>query len=162
MTEPRKTDTTGWYGARLAAGSAAVIRKRLSGDGIHTYATRYAPGILFMRCPFAYAEALNNEFWGGIYFYRDPERKHPARIPERDMNNFILVTSVSDELIVLNEVTEEFLQGDRVRVTGGLFEGAEGVIKRIKGSRRLIVSIDCFTAVATFFIRPEFLEKINE
>ena len=98
--------------------------------------------------------------WGKIYFYLDPERKHPAPIPERQMNNFILVTSVSDDLIPLVEVTPELLKGDRVRVTGGLFEGAEGVIKRIKGDRRLIVSIDCFTAVATCFIRPEFLEKI--
>ena len=99
-------------------------------------------------------------FYGRIFFYLNPERKFPAPIPEKEMNNFILVTSVADDLIPLGEVTPNLLPGDRVRVTGGLFEGAEGVIKRIKGDRRLIVSIDCFTAVATCFIRPELLEKI--
>ena len=76
------------------------------------------------------------------------------------MNNFILVTSVSDDIIPLGEVSQELLKGDRVRVTGGLFEGAEGVVKRIKGDHRLVVSINSFVAVATCFIKPEFLEKI--
>ena len=47
--------------------------------------------------------------------------------------------------------------GDRVRVTGGVFKGAEGYIKRIKGRRRLIVSITGICAVATSFIPNCFL-----
>ena len=75
---------------------------------------------------------------------------------------FILVTSVTDNLLRLDNPTPEFLQGDRVRVTGGLFQGAEGVIKRIKGDRRLVVSIDGVTAVATSYIRPEYLEVVEK
>lgn len=150
-----------WYAARLAA-SDALITRRLACDGIHCYRTRFAPGIVFMRCTLKYAADLISEFWGKVYFYLNPERKQPAPIPERQMNNFILVTSVTDDLIPLTDVTEEFLKGDRVRVTGGLFQGAEGVVKRIKGHQRLVVSINCFTAVATCYIRPEFLEKITE
>ena len=159
---PRHTrpDPVSWFAARIVS-SATLITKRLSHDGIHCYRTKFAPGIVFLRCTMAYASGLVSEYWGKAYFYLDPERKSPAPIPERQMNNFILVTSVSDELIPLGEVTRELLKGDRVRVTGGLFEGAEGVIKRIKGDRRLIVSVDCLTAVATCFIRSEFLEKIN-
>ena len=148
-----------WFAARIHT-SAALITKRLSYDGIHSYRTKFAPGIVFLRCTAGYASQLLSDYWGKLYFYLNPELKYPEPIPERQMNNFILVTSVSDDLIPLGEVTPELLKGDRVRVTGGLFEGAEGVIKRIKGDHRLIVSIDCFTAVATCFIRPEFLEKI--
>lgn len=148
-----------WYAARLFSGDA-ILTRQLALDGIHCYRTKYAPGILFMRCTSSYVSGLISLFYGRVFFYLNPERKSPEPIPERQMNNFILVTSVSDELIPLGEVTPDFLKGDKVRVTGGLFEGAEGVIKRIKGDRRLIVSIDCFTAVATCFIRPEFLEKI--
>lgn len=148
-----------WYAARIIAGNA-IITKQLALDGIHCYRTKYAPGILFMRSTPSYVSRLILSYYGRIYFYLNPEHKHPAPIPDREMNNFILVTSVSDELIPLGEVTPEFLKGDRVRVTGGLFSGAEGVVKRIKGDRRLIVSIDCFTAVATCYIRPEFLEKV--
>ena len=150
-----------WFAARIV-GSDAIITKRLAYDGIHCYRTKFAPGIVFMRCAMSFATDLISEFWGRLYFYLNPERKHPAPIPEKEMNNFILVTSVSDELIPLTDVTEEFLKGDRVRVTAGLFEGAEGIVKRIKGHQRLVVSINCFTAVATCHIRADFLEKINE
>lgn len=159
VTAPKK-DEKHWFAARIVGGDA-LVSKRLALDGILCYRTAYAPGILFLRCTPLYASGILSEFWGKTYFYLDPERKAPAPIPEKEMNNFILVTSVSDELLILDEVTPDFLKGDRVRVTGGLFEGAEGVIKRIKGDRRLVVSIDCFTAVATCFIRPEFLEKIE-
>ena len=50
--------------------------------------------------------------------------------------------------------------GVRVRVTEGPFKGAEGYIKRIKGNRRLIVSIEGVVAVATTYIPGCFLEKI--
>ena len=150
-----------WFAARIL-GSDALITKRLAYDGIHCYRTKFAPGIIFMRCTSGFASDLLSEFWGKIYFYLDTERKHPAPIPDREMNNFILVTSASDELIPLSDVSEEFLKGDRVRVIAGVFEGAEGVVKRIKGHQRLMVSINCFAAVATCHIRPEFLEKIEK
>lgn len=148
-----------WFAARLN-GIELPLERMLGRDGIRTYRTTFAPGILFLRCSAKYASDLISSFWGKIYFYLDPERKHPAPISEREMNNFILVTSASDDLIPLGEVTADFLQGERVRVTAGLFKGAEGVIRRIKGDRRLIVAIDNFAAVATCHIRPELLEKI--
>lgn len=156
---PETNNISQWFAARIVS-SAALITKRLVYNGIHCYRTKFAPGIVFMRCTASYTSELLSEFYGKIYFYLDSERKYPEPIPEKQMNNFILVTSVSDNLIPLGEVSWELLKGDRVRVTGGLFQGAEGVIKRIKGDHRLIVSIDCFTAVATCFIRPELLEKI--
>lgn len=159
MKEFSQTDETHWFAARII-GSDAIISKRLSQDGIQCYRTRYAPRTVFMRCTPMYAYGMISAFYGRIYFYLDPERRFPEAIKEKEMRNFILVTSASDDLIVLDSVTEDFLKGDRVRVTGGLFKGAEGVIRRIKGDRRLIVSINCHTAVATCYIRPEFLEKI--
>lgn len=43
-----------------------------------------------------------------------------------------------------------------MRVTEGPFKGAEGYIKRIKGNRRLIVSIEGVVAVATTYIPGVF------
>lgn len=134
--------------------------KRLDIDGIRCYRTHFAPGIVFMRCTLKYAVDLIADYWGRVFFFLDPDRKHPESIPEKEMNNFILVTSVFYDLIPLGEVSGDFLTGDRVRVTSGLFRGAEGYVKRIKGDRRLVVSINCIAAVATCYIKPEFLEKI--
>ena len=160
LVESMASDDMYWFAARLIGGGN-YVSNRLDRDGIRSYRTQYAPGILFLRCPLNYTYDLSCEFNRNLFFYLDAERKHPARITEKEMNNFILVTSVPDGIIPLGEVSPEFLQGDRVRVISGPFEGVEGVVKRIKGDRRLIVSMDNLTAVATYYIRPELLEKVE-
>ena len=45
---------------------------------------------------------------------------------------------------------------------GGIFEGAEGTLLRIKGDRRVVVSIPGVIAVATANIHASLLEKIKE
>lgn len=148
-----------WYACRFAGG-APLVCKQLELDGIQCYRTRFAPGIVFLRCTRAYADALVRDHWGSVFFYRNAKHTEPEPINDRIMANFVLVTSASDELIPLGEVSEELLRGDRVRVTEGLFKDAEGVVKRVKGSRRLIVAIEGITAVATCYIRPDYLKKI--
>lgn len=161
MTEIlHKDNEIHWFAARMS-GADDPVGKCLERDGIRCYRTRYAPGIVFMQCTGQYVSFLITTFWGRVYFYPDAEHKHPAQVPDKEMDNFILVTSASDKLIHLGKVTSEFVSGERVRVKAGLFKGVEGVIKRIKGDRRLVVSLDRFTAVATCYIRPELLEKIN-
>lgn len=160
MPSPIHTPQLHWFAARHA-GSAATLLRFLDNNGVRSYVTKFAPGIVFIRSEEQYASSLLSDFWGRLFFYRSADRNRIAPISDREMDNFILVTSASDALIPLGEVTSQLLQGDRVRVTGGLFEGAEGVVKRIKGDRRLIVSIDGVTAVATCYIAPEFLTKIQ-
>lgn len=95
-----------------------------------------------------------------VYF--DRETKKPAIISDPEMDAFMLVTSTDDPgLEYLSDAPEEFRRGDRVRVTEGVFKGAEGYIRRIKGNRRLIVSIEGVVAVATTYIPGSFLEKIT-
>lgn len=95
-----------------------------------------------------------------IYFER-PTRKLLV-VPDAQMITFMLVTSIHDtglEYIDTEIVVKK--RGEKVRVTGGVFEGAEGIIVRIKNSKRLIVSIEGVTAVATTYIPNCFLEKIE-
>ena len=56
----------------------------------------------------------------------------------------------------------DYRSGDKVRVTGGPFKGAEGYIKRIRGNRRLVVALEGIIAVATTYIPGRFLEKMPE
>jgi transcription antitermination factor NusG len=48
-----------------------------------------------------------------------------------------------------------------VVVTDGPFKGAEGHIKRIKKDRRLVVTIAGVVAVATAYIHPSMLKKVE-
>ena len=51
-------------------------------------------------------------------------------------------------------------RGQRVRITGGVFEGVEGEFVRIKDDRRVVVVIQGLMAVATAFIHPSLIEQI--
>ena len=41
------------------------------------------------------------------------------------------------------------------------FEGCEGVFMRLKGDRRVVVSIPGVVAVATAFIHPSLIQKLE-
>lgn len=95
-----------------------------------------------------------------MLYYNRAERR-PAPISDHEMNIFMLVTSAGEQsLEYLADDIAQFEKGDRVRVIGGAFEGAEGYIHRIKGDRRLVVRIEGVVAVATSYIPNSFLEKI--
>ena len=64
------------------------------------------------------------------------------------------------EFYPLEFYNPKFLEGQKVRVLEGPLKDAVGVIKRIKGDRRLIVSVSGIAAVATSFVHPEYLEKL--
>ena len=59
-------------------------------------------------------------------------------------------------------IPTELVKGDRVRVTEGVFKGAEGYITRVHGTKRFVVVIEGIAAVATSYIPGKFLEKLTE
>ena len=95
--------------------------------------------------------------------YRRADSTEPAPIDDREMEMFILVTSALDgREVEYAGQTFDFKPGERVRVTEGPFKGAEGVIKRIKKDRKLLVSINGIVVVAVSHIPAPFLERIKE
>lgn len=96
-----------------------------------------------------------------LYTYVNEKwKKVPSLISEYEMDMFRLVTSSGAAgLDYFGGDSIVYGIGDRVRVTGGVFKGAEGYIKRIKGKRRLIVSITGICAVATSFIPNCFCRR---
>ena len=85
-------------------------------------------------------------------------------VPEPQMRSFILVTGTEDErLLFLDPQGVDLKLGNRVRVIGGLFEGAEGVLVKVAGARdrRVVVKIDGVAAVATPKIERELLKIIE-
>ena len=81
-------------------------------------------------------------------------------VPTKAMEDFIAVTESHEEHVTYFRPEEISLQaGDRIRIKGGLYDGREGVIMRIKGkrNRQLVVQIPGFIAAAVE-ISPEMLE----
>ena len=84
-------------------------------------------------------------------------------VSDHDMENFIAVTEKAGERITYYEPGEIQLRpGDRIRVNGGLYDGREGVIMRVKGKRKkqLVVSIPGFL-VASVEMEPELIELVS-
>lgn len=97
-----------------------------------------------------------------INFLYNKATKMPIVIPEQEMLHFIAISGTHDEqLIYLSEIKTTLKQGERVRVTAGVFAGVEGRVVRIKNDRRVLVAIEGVIAVVTSYINPLLLEKIN-
>lgn len=90
-------------------------------------------------------------------------REEFLTIANRDMENFIAVIEKSQENITYFKPDEIPLNpGDRIRIQGGLYDGCEGIITRIKSKRNkhLVVQIPGLL-VAAVELKPE-LVAIND
>ena len=173
------TNATNWYALKVFYNRTAKVDAQLKGRNIESYipmksveqvvagrkVRRRKPAIsslMFMRCSEAEASEIQKLLMGEVMVYRNRGERQPAAIPDKEMQMFIRVTSIDDlGMEYLGDSGEEWTTGDRVRVTGGIFQGAEGYIKRIKGNHRLIVAIEGVIAVATSYIPTCFLEKVE-
>lgn len=81
-------------------------------------------------------------------------------VNDKEMENFIRATERSHENVMYFSPSELTLhEGDRIRVKGGLYDGIEGILTRIKGKRRklLVVQIPG-VAIAAIEMTPEMVE----
>ena len=64
----------------------------------------------------------------------------PLVVPNSAMDNFIKLTSIDDEhIILIDHVNGKFKKGDQVRIVDGSFKGIEGMVTKITGQKRVIV-----------------------
>jgi len=83
-------------------------------------------------------------------------------VPDKQMANFMRVSSVIDDNVVYLRY-EDFLnkEGKRVKVIDGNFAGVEGVVKRIKRDRVVVVLLQDVAAVAITHLPPSYLQLLE-
>ena len=120
--------------------------------------------LLFVRAPMDRVKEVEACVKEKGVVYRTADRQDFAVIPDKQMAMFQLVCSSGAEGLEFfaNDDLTRYKAGDKVRVLEGPLKGAEGYIKRIRKDRRLLVAIEGFIAVATSFIPPQFLEKVQD
>jgi transcription antitermination factor NusG len=102
------------------------------------------------------------DFQHVIRYMIDKTIRKPMIVPDKSMQDFMCISGAYDESIVYLDPSELLLKkGDKVRITKGIWEGVEGEFVRIKGDRRVVVSIQGLMAVATAFIHPSWIEKME-
>lgn len=85
------------------------------------------------------------------------------RIPDRQMENFLRVASVQDDSVMFLQPGDYINKvGRRVLITEGVFAGVEGVIKRFKNNRHVVVQMEGLAAVAITYVPANYIATINE
>lgn len=173
VEEGEKKDKRNWYAIRVFNNHIFRIKEELDSIGVQTYmalkkavkpgmrTVQLAPSLLFVRWDAERLSAFKQKHFNEIMVYRKAEGTEPAVIGEKEMEMFMLVTSALGGMDV--EVTDrvfDFQQGERVRVTEGPFKGAEGIVKRIKKDRKLLIEVSGVVVVAVSHIPGQFLERI--
>lgn len=84
-------------------------------------------------------------------------------IPDRQMENFLRVASVQDDSVMFLQPGDYINKvGRRVLITEGVFAGVEGVIKRFKNNRHVVVQMEGLAAVAITYVPTNYIATINE
>ncbi len=171
-----------WYGLKVFYNRSEAIDAELREAGYETYLPyqysrlvdeegnvtvqrRPLASLLFLRAYPADTLTLRRKYYGRFLFYDDPTpegTRRPTPISLAEMELFKKITSVPDPGLEYLPYDPDLLQtGRRVRVTGGPFEGTEGVIKRIRHDRRFLIEIKGICLVATSYIPQAFLHPLD-
>ncbi len=165
-----------WYAFKILYNRAADVKARFKDAGWNTYIPMKSiestdiyyntsvvqepliPSLIFARTTDTFADCVRRDNLFSAFPYCEVGTNVPAVIPDREMENFMFVTTAGADKIV--EYPHSLAQGDRVRITGGVFEGAEGIIKRVHHNMRFIVTVQGVAVLFDSYIPKRFIEKI--
>ena len=184
--ENAQSETKQWYVLRVSYGRAEKANELLKAKGIETHLPRHTtykgvngkrikqrlpllPNILFAKTTLSVLEQFlkSSPDLNFITFYYDhfnkkPDGKNPPLVvPKESMDNFIKLTSIDDEhILLIDKVNGTYKQGDYVRIIDGPFKGIEGRVTKITGQKRVIVELPGLCSVATAYIPKVFLLQV--
>ena len=84
-------------------------------------------------------------------------------VPETQMRNFMRVASVQDDSVMFLDNSDYLNKvGRRVLITEGYFAGVEGIIKRIKKNKHVVVQLEGLAAVAVTYVPASCLRTLDD
>lgn len=161
MNMPGQDTELRWFAARVIRERSYVL-KYMDCEKIEHAGIADLRSLVFFKTTCTHVESLRSALYDRVLFYRNSDKTAVEPIPDSIMQTFLIMAPFHDEPVIYLPVdSPAFFQGKRKRVTGGVFAGCEGIVKRIKGERRLIVRINDRAAIATPYIPQEFLEDVE-
>jgi transcription antitermination factor NusG len=154
-----------WYAGKVRYRTEKKIKNYLEKEGIEHYIPfqeekPLIPCMVFIRTDQERVFSLPVECGCTIDYLYDSDTKEFQVIPDRQMENFMLLQRFSDKMFILLH-PETLKTGEKVRVIKGEFEGIEGELVRIKGHKRVVVRIEGVVSLAMEkYIANECLEKL--
>ena len=84
-------------------------------------------------------------------------------VPDTQMRNFMRVASVQDDSVMFLDNSDYLNRvGRRVLITEGYFAGVEGVVKRIKKNKHVVVQLEGLAAVAVTYVPASCLRALDD
>lgn len=177
-----KSTAVFWYPLRVTYSRELLLKKALDAENIENFIPMHyeyvkkadrkvrklvpvVHNLVFVHSSLACIDRIKQSFGLSlaVRYIIDRETNQPLVVPEVQMRSFIAVSGNYEEQIVyLDPAITALQKGDRVRITGGIFEGVEGIILRVKGDRRVSVCIKGVMAVATAYVHPSLIELVPE
>lgn len=150
-----------WFAARVVD-NRAYVNRYLEVCGIETARIADIPSLIFIHSNLKRIQQLRyDEFRGYVMFYRKADTNYPEAVKEGQMKTCLLLAPFHNLPVFYLPVDDpSLLEGPRKRVVNGEFKGAEGYVKRIKGTKRLIIPISSTAAIATPYIPARDMEDI--
>lgn len=97
-----------------------------------------------------------------LRFIIDAITDKPMIIKDKQMEDFIRVSSLPEEQLLLIDIEEgKALHGKRVRIIEGELTGVEGRVMRIQGNKKVVVHLEQLVAIGITFIPPSWLIKLD-
>ena len=181
--ENAQSESKQWYVLRVSYGRAEKANELLTAKGIETHLPLHTiykevngkrkkqrvpmlPNFLFVHTTLSILESLlkSSPDFRFISFYYDHfntksnGKNPPLVVPANSMENFIKLTSIDNEHILLvDEINGTYKQGDYVRIIEGSFKGIEGRVTKITGQKRVVVELPGLCSVATAYIPKGFI-----
>ena len=178
-----QSETEQWYVLRVSYGRAEKANEILKAKGIETHLPLHTvykevdgkrkkqrvpmlPNFLFVHTSLSIIGLLlkSSPDFRFISFYYDhfnmksDGKNPPLVVPANSMENFIKLTSIDDEhILLIDEINGTYKQGDFVRIIEGPFKGIEGRVTKITGQKRVIVELPGLCSVATAYIPKGFI-----
>ena len=175
-----------WYVLRISYGRAAKANEMLKAKGIETHLplqtiykevngrrkkqrTPMLPNFLFVHTSLPTLKSLLKSptyrplmsFYYDHFITTENGKNPPLVVPTKAMDNFIRLTSIDDEnIILIDNVNGIYKKGDHVRIIDGPFKGIEGRVTKITGQKRVIVELPGLCSVATAYIPKPFINNL--
>lgn len=84
-------------------------------------------------------------------------------VPDGQMQNFMRVASVQDDSVMFLDAGDYLNKvGRRVEITEGYFAGVQGVVKRIKKNKHVVVQLEGLAAVAITYVPASCLRELDD
>ena len=149
------------YVVKELNGKRKRIYKPLLPNIIFTYMTR-EESYMFVKSPAPCASWLKYYTDKTKNKEEDTGKNPPVIIPDNEMTNFINLTSIDNEhIMVLPPERCRLKSGDLVRIIDGPFTGIIGKIGRAAGQQRVIIELSGIGNIATAYIPNSFMIKID-